>query len=246
MKKPNTYTLRIVGSHPKKLTLERMALYLAEMARLLGEKEKIHFDKLTTGSAAIRVWAEDDVAAKVETRLALVTTRSDHSPKDGLNALDRINDLLIQDGTKGELKNAHDAVIYPFPGGKRLDPEREVIVDQDSSITGQVIKIGGRDETIPVLVKDSDGREYNCTIMGAQLAKEVATFYLGDPIELSGKGRWKRTGTGNWELVSLRVRSWSPVVDDWDKALATLETIGASWSSVPDLEDRLASLRKGH
>ncbi|CAI8802805.1 Phage portal protein [Pseudomonas sp. IT-P74] len=246
MKKPNVYTLRIVGSHPSKLTLERMATYLAELAKLMGEKEKVHFDKLSTGSAALRAWAEQDVADSVSKRLSLATNRSDKAAKEAVSALDRINELLAQDGTRGELKNPSGAVIYPFPGGKKTALAKELLVDQDSTITGQVIKIGGRDDTIPVLVKDADGREYNCTIVGAHLAKEISAYYLGDPIELNGKGKWKRTVAGSWELVQLNVKSWSPLSGDWDESYASMEALGLSWSNVPDLEDYLSGLRKGH
>lgn len=246
MKKPNIYTLRIVGSHPSKLTLERMAVYLSEMAKLMGEKEKVHFDKLATGSAALRAWAEPEAAADVSKRLTLATVRSDKAPREAVNALDRINELLVQDGKRGELKNPSGVVIYPFPGGKKAQAAKEIVVDQESSITGQVIKIGGRDDSIPLLVRDADGREYPCTIAGSELAKEISAHYLGDQIELSGKGKWKRSIAGAWELVQLNVKSWSPLSDDWDSAYASMEAIGLGWSNVPDIELYLSGLRKGH
>lgn len=246
MKKPNTYTLRIIGSHPDKLTLERMAVYLAELAKLMGEKDNVHFDKLVKGSASLRAWAEPSVASDVSKRVSLTATKHEKAPKEAANALEKINDLLAQDGRRGELKNPDGAVIYPFPGGRKVKPVKELIVDQDSTITGQVIKIGGRDDTIPVLVKDPDGREYNCTIVGADLAKEIAAHYLGGQIELSGKGRWKRSAVGVWELVNLNVKSWSALSDDWDKAFASMEMIGLGWSGIPDIEEHLSGLRKGH
>ncbi|MGF6208256.1 hypothetical protein [Pseudomonas frederiksbergensis] len=246
MKKPNTYTLRIVGSKPSKLTLERLAIYLAEMAKLLGEKDNIHFDKLTTGSACLKVWAEPTVASDVYKRIALATNRSDSASKEALSALDRINQLLAQDGTKGELKNPNGVVIYPFPGAKIEKPEQELVADQDSTITGQVIKIGGRDDSIPLLVRDSDGREYNCTVIGAQLAKEISAHYLGDVIELSGKARWKRSPAGIWELVHMNIKSWSLLVDDWDAAFESMEVLAKGWRDVPDVENYLSGLRKGH
>ena len=246
MKKPNTYTLRIVGSHPNKLTLERMALYLVELAKLMGEKENVHFDKLTTGSASLRAWAEPVAASDVYKRLALATNLSDKAPKEALSALERINQLLAQDGTRGELKNPSGVVIYPFPGGSKAKPKRELIADQESVITGQVIKIGGRDDSIPLLVRDADGREYNCTVAGAQLAKEISAHYLGDPIELSGKARWKRSPSGIWDLVHMNVKAWSALADDWDAAYESMEKLAAGWRDVPDVEQYLSGLRKGH
>lgn len=246
MKKPNVYTLRIVGSHPSKLTLERLAVYLAELAKLMGEKEKVHFDKLSTGSAALKAWAEPDAADHVSKRVTLATSRSDSAAKEAVTALDRINELLAQDGTRGELKNPSGAVIYPFPGCRKVIPAKEVVVDQEGSITGQVIKIGGRDDSIPLLVRDADGREYHCTVVGAELAKEISAYYLGAQIELTGKGKWKRTSAGNWELIQLNVKSWSPLSDEWDSAYESMAAIGLGWSNVPDVERYLSDLRKGH
>ena len=134
MKKPNVYTLRIVGSHPNKLTLERMAVYLAELAKLMGEKDKVHFDKLSRGSAALKAWAEDEAAPRVSKRLSLATAQSNQAPKDALSALVKINELLIQDGTRGELKDPSGAVIYPFPGGKKQLPEKEIVLEQELSL----------------------------------------------------------------------------------------------------------------
>lgn len=245
MKKPNTYILRIIGSHPDKLALERLAAYLAELAKLMGEKECVHFDRLVKGSAALRAWAEPGVADEVAKRVRLTAERHAKAPKEAIGALERINELLVQDGRRGELKSPAGAVIYAFPGGRKANLAKEVIVDQDSSITGQVIKIGGRDDTIPVLVKDPDGREYKCTIVGPQLAKEIAAHYLGAQIELSGKGRWRRSPSGTWELINLNVKSWAPLSDDWDEALSTMESLGLGWSNILNIEEHLVGLRKG-
>ncbi|HFH4609255.1 TPA: hypothetical protein ACXIE1_000860 [Pseudomonas aeruginosa] len=246
MKKPNTYTLRIKGSHPRKLPLDRLALYLAELAKLLGEREHIHFDKLSVGSAAVKVWADPEAAPAVSQRVALATRHLDEADEEAIRALHRINELLSQDGKKGELKSPEGAVIYPFPGRAKAEPVKEIVIDQASTVSGQVIKIGGRDETIPLLLKDADGMEYRCTIRGAQLAKEIAAHYLGDPIEVSGKGKWRRTADGRWSLENLTVTSWNVLSTDWEAAYALMGKLASPWRDVPDIEERCSEIRKGH
>lgn len=245
MKKPNTYTLRILGSHPNKLPLDRLALYLVELAKLMGEREHIHFDKVSVGSAALKVWAEESAAPDVAKRLKLAFNKGSNAPKEAVRALESINELLIQDGKKAELKDPAGAVIYPFPGGRKVPPMKDLLIDEDCSVSGQVIKIGGRDETIPVWLKDSDGTEYHCTIRGEQLAREIATHYLGDPIEVSGKGKWRRSADGKWILVDLAVKSWSPLQNDWGEAFAAMSRLASGWHDVPDVESLCAEIRKG-
>lgn len=246
MKKPNTYTLRILGSAPNKLPLDRLALYLAELARLMGENKHIHFDKVARGSAALKVWAEQDAAPAVSKRIKLATTHASNAPKDALRALNRINELLVEDGKKAELKNPDGAVIYPFPGGRKAKPMKELLIDEECSVSGQVIKIGGKDDTIPLLLRNSDGVEYHCTIKGEKLAREISAYYLRDPIEVSGKGKWRRTVEGTWVLEQLAVKAWSPLSTDWDAAFEAMSRLAAGWHDVPDIEERCASIRKGH
>ncbi|MGA4642265.1 MULTISPECIES: hypothetical protein [Stutzerimonas stutzeri group] len=246
MKKPNTYTLRILGSAPDKLPLDRLALYLAELAKLMGENKHIHFDRLSRGSAALKVWAEPEAAPDVAKRVTLSVKKSSNAPKDALRALDRINELLVEDGKKAELKNPDGAVIYPFPGGRKVKPMKELQIDEDCTVSGQIIKIGGKDETIPLLLRDSDGIEYHCTVKGSELAREISSYYLRDPIEVSGKGKWRRTQDGTWVLEQLMVKSWAPLSTDWDTAFEAMSRLAGGWRDVPDIDERCASIRKGH
>ncbi|MEZ1412404.1 hypothetical protein QVM63_34585, partial [Pseudomonas aeruginosa] len=87
---------------------------------------------------------------------------------------------------------------------------------------------------------------YRCTIRGAQLAKEIAAHYLGDPIEVSGKGKWRRTADGRWSLENLTVTSWNVLSTDWDAAYALMGKLASPWRDVPDIEERCSEIRKGH
>lgn len=246
MKKPYTYTLRIIGSAPNKLPLDRLALYLAEMAKLLGENEHIHFDKVSRGSAALKVWAEPQAAPAVARRVALAVAKSPESPRDASKALENINGLLVQDGKRAELKDPGGAVICPFPGGQKAIPVKDLVIDEECSVSGQVIKIGGKDDTIPLLLRDADGVEYHCTVKGEELAREISAYYLRDPIEVSGRGKWRRSLDGEWVLDQMTVKSWMPLSNDWDAAYEAMSNLASGWHNVPDIEDRCASIRKGH
>ncbi|MBW5416082.1 MULTISPECIES: hypothetical protein [unclassified Pseudomonas] len=246
MKKPHTYTFRIIGSSPNRLPLDRLALYLAELAKLMGENEHIHFDRVVKGSAALRVWAEPEVAPAVSKRISLAIAKSTKAPKEAIYALDHINKLLIHDGKKAELKSPDDTVLYPFHGGKKIKAIKDIIVDDESTVTGRVIKIGGKDDTIPMLLIDSDGVEYHCTIRGEELARDIGLHYLGDPIAVSGKAKWRRSFDGKWTLDQLLVKSWTTLSNDWDDAFAKMTQLATGWREVPDIEEHCAEIRKGH
>ncbi|ONM45427.1 hypothetical protein BXT89_03105 [Halopseudomonas pachastrellae] len=244
MKKPNAYTLRIIGSSPSSLPLSRLALYLAEMSKLLGHSEKVHFDKVVKGSAALRVWVEEDVAPAVKARTRLAIAGSNSAPKEAVESLSRINELLSQDGKRGELKNPEGTVVIPFPGGASK-PQEAITMDDETSIVGQVIKIGGRDDTIPLTLTGSDGIHYNCTVKGRELAKEISAYYLGDLIEVSGKGYWSRLPGGKWVLDRLIVRSYRELADDWDDALTLMSQLSTDWGGGGDVEETCAKIRRG-
>ncbi|MCY1543056.1 hypothetical protein D9M68_788490 [compost metagenome] len=123
---------------------------------------------------------------------------------------------------------------------------KELLIDEECSVTGQVIKIGGKDDTIPLLLRDSDGVEYHCTVKGEELAREISAYYLRDPIEVTGRGKWRRTAEGQWVLEQMTVKAWSPLSNDWDAAYEAMTGLAAGWHNVPDVEERCASIRKGH
>jgi hypothetical protein len=88
-----------------------------------------------------------------------------------------------------------------------LTPEIWTIT-QAGSVDGVIIKIGGNEETIPVLLRDQEGKLANCYIRGHANAKNLARHYLGQPLRVHGTGTWLRMPQGKWELESLLIQSW--------------------------------------
>lgn len=242
MKRSNQYALRIIKSAPDKITLVRLAEYMLELGRLLGEPDKVHFSGLVKGSAVVRAWAEDSAADAVSLRIQ--QCRAGQGPQDAAVAMSRINQMLGEDGTRGELKDPAGAVIIPFPGTKIVAPQAGLLVTEDGHIDGQVIKIGGRDDTIPLWLRDADGVEYHCTIRGGVLAKAISAHYLGDPIRVYGRGKWRRSADGEWTLENMAVSSYQELSSDWDSAFQLMHSASAGWAET-DIEAECSRLRKG-
>lgn len=241
MKHSNQYALRIIKSAPDKITLVRLAEYMLELGKLLGESDRVHFSGLVKGSAVVRAWAEESAAESVSRRVQLC--RTGNAPQDAGAAMARINQMLGEDGTNGELKDPAGAVVIPFPGVKVL-PDTDLLVTEEGHIDGQVIKIGGRDDTIPLWLRDADGVEYRCTIRGGELAKAISAHYLGDPIRIYGRGKWRRNHDGEWTLDNMIVSSFQELSSDWDSAFQLMHSAAAGWADT-DIEAECDRLRKG-
>ena len=76
----------------------------------------------------------------------------------------------------------------------RYGPFREI-----GTLDGRIIRIGGRDETIPVWLKDGEV-EYHCNVRGEDVARRLAPYYLNGVVRLHGSGKWLREENGSWTL----------------------------------------------
>ena len=95
------YRLRIDVFSVESLPMSRLAEYMAELARLLGEQERVHFSRLETGSAVLVSRIEEPAAPKVEERLQKV--RDGSAPKDAMQAYKTLDTLLAKDNASPQL-----------------------------------------------------------------------------------------------------------------------------------------------
>ncbi len=137
------------------------------------------------------------------------------------------------------------AVVIDFPGRSTLLAE-EAIVHETGELIGSVIRVGGKDETVPLLLQDTDGTPYNCTATRT-IARELAHHLFGDLVRVQGVGKWHRTAGSTWELESFKVKSWEPMdqsnLEDVVAALRRVE--GSQWNSFDDTQAELQKLRQG-
>ena len=75
--------------------MSRLAEYMAELARLLGEQEHVHFSHLEPGSAVLVSRIEEIAEPKVGERLR--TVREGHGSKDAMQAYKALDDMLAKD-----------------------------------------------------------------------------------------------------------------------------------------------------
>lgn len=224
---------RIDSFTPDTLPMARLAEYLVHLSALYGQDDSVHFEKLRKGSAIVQVTIEEPAFPKVLQRLQSVRT-GDPDP-EAQKAFRAIDKLLRADNAVGAIMRSGKAKILEFPGRKLpvVDP---ITIYQPTTLDGVVIRIGGRDDTIPVAVRDREGTVFKCEIRGVAQAKELSRHFLAETLRLSGNGKWSRTNAGRWELESLAIQSFD-VLDDagLDEVVEALRGVkNNAWGDVDD------------
>ncbi|CAN7243088.1 hypothetical protein [Caballeronia sp. LjRoot31] len=224
---------RIDSFTPETLPMARLAQYLAHLSTLYGSDNSVHFEKLRRGSAIVQVSIEEPAFPKVFQRLQSVKT-GDPDP-EAQKAFKAIDKLLRSDNAIGTISRGGKAKLLEFPGRKlpMIDP---ITIYQPTTIDGVVIKIGGRDDTIPVTLRDMEGKIVNCEIRGIAQAKELSRHFLAETLRASGPGKWSRVSSGDWILESLLIQSFE-IVDEvsLDRVLDDLRQVRHNgWTDVDD------------
>lgn len=240
-----TYLLRIKGFSPDTLPLARLGEYLFALAELVGPDAPVHFDKVTKGSAQLKLKADESCSTAVETRVRLAPVSEPGS--DVRRAYERIQGMLRADQTSAEFRPEKGAVILKFPGGKAAQPPRTATVREYGELNGRIIRLGGKDDTIPVGLQQSDGTVISCTASVEQ-ARQLKSYLL-EPIDvlLTGVGRWTRTIEGRWEVTDFKISDCTPLqYDGFDDALAKVRKGGSGWDAEADVDAALHRIRYGN
>jgi hypothetical protein len=77
--------------------------------------------------------------------------------------------------------------------------DRLKTVRENGHLDGRIIRIGDRDETFPVWLKDGDV-EHLCNVRSEDVARRLASYALNGVVRVHGSGRWLREDNGNWAL----------------------------------------------
>lgn len=218
----NTFTLRIEGVAPADLPMRRLAAYLDEFARLLGEEALTRFEGVSEGSTKIAARSLPIAVPKVRDRLAAAR---DGASADACRSIARLDAMLSEDNASGTLsEEGRPGVLIRFPGANARTAQLPVIAEV-GALQGELVRIGGRDETAHAMLRDRD-QTHTCTV-SRDLARALGKHLFGPQLRLHGRGRWKRSPEGAWELVDFRATEFE-VLDSTNLAGAAekLRTAG--------------------
>ncbi len=96
------YRFTIDAFTPDTLPMSRLAEYMANLARLLGEVECVHFVSLEGGSTAVVHSVEPKAVPQVRKRIQSVV--GEDTPNDVAAAFAGLNRLLAADNATGSLR----------------------------------------------------------------------------------------------------------------------------------------------
>ncbi|MFN0170630.1 MAG: hypothetical protein ACKV22_29765 [Bryobacteraceae bacterium] len=197
------YELYIDTFTPASIPMSRLAEYMADFAVLLGHEEHVHFAKLKPGSLTLAAHADQIAQHKVQRRLDEV--RYGTGPQAAVEALRRIDDKLAADNSVGSIRHGRTKIIE-FPGCTRPVESTIGPIIQFGTLDGEVIQVGGRDETINIHVKAGD--DIHRCISTKALARRLAQHIFGMPVRVRGRGTWSRAESGEWKLHRFDIESF--------------------------------------
>lgn len=208
-----TYKLRITDLSPETLSMGRLGEYIKIVSDLIGKDlaSSLHFIKVAKGSACPTWSVDEDAREQHDKQLASLNIASEIS-KENNKRLEKFNDMLREDNSEGEIYSGEARILY-FPGVKKEKPKRKKLSMAPVSIKGELIKIGGVDNSIPFTMQHGKDK-ITGNISGRDLAQEIAQ-HLFSNIQFNGEGQWEvDADLSNPKLVSFTVNSFKILNDN--------------------------------
>ena len=235
------YRFTIDAFTPDTIPMSRLAEYMADLARLLGEVECVHFVRLEGGSTAVVHAIEPQAVPKVRKRVQSIT--HEDIPSDVAAAFRRLNRLLAADNATGSLKEAESDLAIEFPGRDQQELVTYGALNQPGVLDGELIRIGGRDETVPVHLRHGD-LVHICNT-DREIARRLGSHLYGRTLRVRGIGRWERDAEGVWSLRRFNIKDFE-ILDaaSLSEVVGQLRDVeGSGWKSIDDPTAELERLR---
>lgn len=226
---------------PDTMPMDRLVEYLTQLVTLLGEAKHVHLTGIGTGSTVPALMVEDEALPRVEERV--VQAQRGRGDPDAVKAFQLINRKLQQDDGDATIMRPAGQLIY-FPG-KQLVEDITFKAIQEDSLDGTVIRIGGRNDLVPVHLQAGE-LTYHC-VASRDLARQLAQHIFTTQVRIYGEAHWNRTAAGNWHLERFQIRHFQPLNDEpLSVAVERLRDVsGSGWTAVENPWLELEELRNG-
>lgn len=204
--RPDEFRFKIEAYTPDTMPMARLAEYLSELATILGEEGSVHLLRIEPGSTALVHRIEREAIPKVQARAKSVVRGE--GPAEAQRAYRNVNRYLREDNAKAVFrKGIRGRRIIEFPGAEDAEDEFPS-VSQAGSLSGEVLRVGGSQDRVPVLM-ESEGELIAGCHANRQVAKALAR-HLFESVILHGIGHWMRDDEGLWNLRHFRIDSFEP------------------------------------
>lgn len=231
---------------PYTIPLSRLAVYLVDLAQLLGHCESVHLLKVDDGSAEPVFYVDPEEEPRIVDQVR--NAQKGMGPRTANRAYKKLDNLLRQDNATGRIIDAaKKSEIIEFPGNKADLPQIFENIRERASVTGELRRVGGFDKTIPIHLLRKDGAILYCEA-NEQVARQLAPYY-SKPIRLHGIATYRRGSEGKWKLENFKIQSFdeAPLIDEsFTDTMDKLRAIeGNEWAEVADPLGELQKIRDG-
>jgi len=236
------YRFKIDAFTPDTIPMSRLAEYVADLARMLGNNSSVHLRRIEGGSTVPVVLVDREAIPKIRARIDEVKRRE--APAEAQKAHNDIDRRLIDDNGSGVLLDPTGAKVIRFAGRENATRLKFGPIEQAGVFQGIPIRVGGESDPVPVHLED--GKDKHIVLARRSLAKEIAQHLFSSVIRVEGTGRWVRHADGEWEMLSFRAGSMKPIEDaDIRRNIQGLQEIAAEWKKLEDPLDVLQEIRSG-
>ena len=231
----------VLGSlAPRTLPMARLATYLDHLARVLGETEHVHFERLEIGSVAVVHRVDAEAVERVEGRIQSIA-RGD-VPMDARGSLSALKRCLATDGATGSLLSPNGDRILHLDSSASAAQE-VTAVKQSGTLDGVLIRIGGKGAVVPVHLQV--GKRIRQCEASRETARKMAPHIYGNPLRVSGDGTWQRLAVGGWLLKRFRILDFREMENvSLVEAVGRLRRLGLEgWKQFEDPMEEIRRLR---
>jgi hypothetical protein len=240
--KPREYRFEIDSFTPDTIPLARLAQYLSDLARMMGESANVHLVRVDKGSTVPIIRVDWEAEPKVRDRLRAV--RFNEGPLEAQNAYREINRKLVADNANGVLIDPSSTKVIRFPGRDGANQPAFGPISQSGVFQGIPIRVGGERDPVPVHLEDGDVT--HIVLAPRRIAKQIAPYLFASVVRIEGKGRWLRNKMGEWEMLSFIASGFEVLPEgDLSSNVAALRAIPAAWKDSDDPLADLMALRTG-
>lgn len=188
------------------LPMARLAEYVRDLASLLGQEEHVHLIEVRESSTVLVPIVDHIAFQKVQKQVLAV--RNGTAPQKAMSSFAAIDARLADDGSTAVLRAPYGAVIQ-FPGKSKPVSEDLGPVVEPGTIDGEIIQIGGRDETISVYLREK--QEIAICTTTRESGRKLARLIF-QHVRVQGQATWIRANN-RWKRTQFVIESWDELAE---------------------------------
>lgn len=235
------FTLRLLGTTPETLPMDRFAEYVRVFSKLIGSENKPIFCDLIQGSAALSATLDVARYTHAVDRIRQASWDSSFSAHKHIIALET---ALTSDGFAGaEILDNHNELLHVVEPTEAKITHRVV---QKAKIDGEILGVVGKDETLHVTVREYSGRIIKL-LADVTTGRELARHLRGAPLRLQTHGSWARHAERGWipDAKKCKITSFSILedIDAYELLLSLRDIPNNGWKFLGNSDHAWKELR---